>query len=1041
MRKHLLILLLLVNCCALQVMAQTKTITGTVTSAADNETIPGATVKIKGTTTAVATDANGKYSINATPGQTLVYTFIGTVAAERVVGAESVINVVLQADSRTLQEVVITTGFGVKQEKRDLTSSVQVIKGSAVQATQRENFVNALQGRVAGATITSTSGQPGASSSIVLRGITSIGNSNQPLFVIDGIRVNNDALSQSSLASNGDNRRQDFTNRIADINSDDIETITVLKGADAAAVYGSDAAGGAIVITTKKGRSGNGALTYDNNFSFSNAYRFPAVQKIYGPGSSGNLDPLVRTAFGPAYAPGTQTYDNLQNIFQTGFSQQHNLAMEGGNETATYRISSEYRHTGGVLPVAYNDKISLRFAGSAKLAPKLTSSASFNYFNIDNRKLNKGNSGTYINALAWPTNDDVRNYLNPDGSRRTLLPPKLTNVTADGTIDFDNPLWDANKNISRDKTNRMVANVDLSYDPASWINLRALVGVDFYTTNGNNLLSQYSSSYQNSPLNSFASTNGIATGGIIDNYNDNNLLTNGSLFATLKKNFGDFRTTLALGAEVYDNRDQINGFYGEKFLQPDFNTINNTTPTTQRNSSNFFETRRIGEIARLGVVYKEMITINATGRNDYSSRLSGTNNNTFFYPSFGAGFIFTELPVLKNNKVLSYGKLRFSYAGVGKDPYAPYKIKSSVIQQATTGGGFAYDVTGNNPNLRPEKDYQLDFGAELQFFGGRLGTDFSFYQYRATDQIFDPRISYASGYILELVNGGEIRNRGVEAQITGIPVKTTNFTWNTFLNFTLNRGKVINLGNLPEYYNSDTWMYANARASLFPGSSLTNIAAYSYARNNKGQILVDPSSGLPVSNNAFVTVGDRQPDFTIGFGNTFNYKSLSLSFLLDIRKGGDVFNGNELFLTRYGLSTRTQDRMQARIIPGVLKDGNENTDNPTVNTIQVTPYYQNTYYSGAIESDFVEHDINWIRLRDVTLNYNLPQNVLSRQKVFKSASLFLTATDVFLITNYSGADPDVNGNNSSTRGSGSAGFDYGTLATPRTISVGLRVKL
>jgi TonB-linked SusC/RagA family outer membrane protein len=1041
MKKHLLIFLLLVNCCASQVMAQTRTITGTVTSAADNLTIPGATVRIKGTTTAVSTDSNGKYSINAATGQVLVYSFIGNTTAERTVGNQSVIDVILQTDVRSLQEVSITTGFGVKQDKRDLTSSVQVIKGSAVQATQRENFVTALAGRVAGANITSTSGQPGASASIVLRGITSIGASNQPLFVIDGIRVNNEALSQSALASNGDNRRQDFTNRIADINPDDIETITVLKGADAAAVYGSDAAGGAIVITTKKGTSGNGALTYDNNFSFAKAYRFPKVQNVFGPGSLGNLDPLVRTAFGPAYAPGTTKYDNLQNIFQTGFSQQHNLALEGGSDKATYRISSEYRHTGGVLPVANNDKISLRFAGSAKLSSKLSSSASFNYFNIDNRKLNKGNSGTYINALAWPTNDDVRNYLNPDGSRRTLLPPKVTNVVTDATIDFDNPLWDANKNISRDKTNRMVANVDLSFDAASWLNLRALVGVDFYTTNGNNLLSQYSSSYQNSPLNSFAATSGIATGGIIDNYNDNNLLTNGSLFATVKKTFGDFRTTLALGAEIYDNRDQINGFYGEKFLQPDFNTINNTTPTTQRNSSNFFETRRIGQIARLGIVYKEMITINATGRQDYSSRLSGTANNTFFYPSFGAGFIFTELPGLKDNKILSYGKLRFSYAGVGKDPYAPYKIKSSVIQQGTTGGGFAYDVTGNNPNLRPEKDYQLDFGAELQFFQGRLGADISFYQYRATDQIFDPRISYASGYILEFVNGGEIRNRGIEAQLTGVPIKTTDFNWSTFVNFTLNRGKVINLGDLPEFYNSDTWIYANARASLFPGSSLTNIATYTYARNNKGQILVDPSSGLPISNNAFVTSGDRQPDFTIGFGNNFTYKSLNLSFLFDIRKGGDVFNGNELFLTRYGLSDRTLDRMQPRIIPGVLKDGNENSATPTVNTIQVTPYYQTTYYSSAVESDFVEHDINWIRLRDITLNYSLPKTLLARSKVFKTASVFVTATDLFLITNYSGADPDVNGNNSSTRGSGSAGFDYGTVATPRTISLGLRVKL
>ncbi|WCT13866.1 SusC/RagA family TonB-linked outer membrane protein [Mucilaginibacter jinjuensis] len=1040
MKKTLLLFLLVSYCCAMQVMAQVQTITGTVTASDDGAALPGATVKIKGTNTAVSTDVGGKYSIKASAGQTLVFSFIGTISTERVIGSQMLINVQLQSDVQSLKEVtIVNTAFGVKQEKRDLTSSVQVVKGADIQQTQRENFLNSLQGRVAGATVTSTSGQPGASSSIILRGITSIGGNNQPLFVIDGIRVNNNAMSQSSLTSNGDNRRSDYTNRIADINPDDIENVTVLKGADAAAVYGSDAAAGAIVITTKKGKNGASAITYDNSFAFSNEYRFPKIQDVYGPGTDGHADPLKRTAFGPAYAPGTQTYNNLQDIFQTGFSQQHNLGIEGGSDIATYRVSADYRHTGGVLPVEYNNKLSLRFAGTAKLSPKLNSSATFNYFNIDNRKLNKGNSGTYIDALAWPTNDDVRNYTNPDGTRRTLLP--ATTSLADNSIDFDNPLWDAHNNISRDKTNRMIANVDLSYDPFSWLNLRGLVGVDFYTTNGNNLLSQYSSSYQNSALNSFASTSGISSGGIIDNYNDNNLLTNESFFATFNKNFGDFRTTLAAGAEVYDGRDQINGFYGEKFLQPDFNTINNTTPTTQRSSSNMYETRRVGEIARLNVVWKDMVILNATGRNDYSSRLVGSPKSNFFYPSVGAGFIFTELPSLKDNKVLTYGKLRFSYASVGKDPGMPYVIKSSLLQQTTTGGGYAYDVTGNNPNLRPEIDHQMDFGAEFQFFGGRLGADFSVYEYKATDQIFNPRISYGSGYVIEYVNGGEIRNRGFEAQLTGIPVKTTNFNWNTYVNFTLNRGKVINLGDLPEYYNSDTWVYANARASIFPGSSLSNIAAYSYARNNKGQILIDPSSGLPISNNTFVTVGDRQPKFTIGFGNNFNYKAFNLSFLFDIRKGGDVFNGNELFLTRYGLSERTVNRQTPIIVPGVLKDGNENSANPTANTIQITPYNQSTYYSTAIESDFVEHDINWVKLKDITLSYTFPAKMLEHQKVFKAASIFVTATDVFMITNYSGADPDVNANNSSTTGSGSGGFDYGTVATPRTISFGVRVKL
>lgn len=1038
MRKTLLFFFTLTCCWVFNANAQSIRVTGKVTAAEDGSPMPGVTVKIKGTTSGTQTDLEGGYTISATPGQVITFSFIGTVPQERTVGAATTINVQLKADAKSLQEVVVT-GFNVKQDKRDLTSSTQTISGSVLAQTQRENLVNSLQGRIAGATVTSTSGTPGASASIVLRGITSIGGSNQPLFVVDGIRVNNDAMSQSALASNGDNRRQDFTNRIADINPDDIETLTVLKGADAAAVYGSDAAGGAIVITTKKGKSGAGAITYNNNFSFSNEYRFPKIQTTFGPGTSGYNDPTTRLAYGPAYAPSTQTFNNLKNFFQTGFSQSHDLAFQGGNDEASYRISGEYRHTGGVIPVVYNNKLSLRMAGQAKLTPKLTSSATFNYFNIDNRKTNKGDGGTYINALSWPTNDDVRNYLNPDGSRRTLLP--ATTSVADASIDFDNPLWDVNNNISRDKTNRVIANFDLNYDATKWLNFQGLFGVDYYTTQGNNLVSQYSNSYQNAISSSFQPASGLSKGGIIDNYDDNNLLLNGSLFATVKKNFGDFRTTLAVGAEIYDGKDITNGQYGEAFLQPDFNTINNTTPTTQRATTAYAETRRIGEIARLSVVYKELITLNATARNDYSSRLAGTTKNSYFYPSAGVGFNFSELPALKGNKVLSFGKIRFSYAGVGKDPFAPYKILSSVIQQSTTGGGYAYDVTGNNPSLKPEKDYQMELGTELQFFNGRLGAEINVYKYRATNQIFDPRISYASGYILELVNGGEIQNKGLEIELNGTPVRTKDFSWKPFVNFFLNRGKVINLGDLPEYYNSDTWIYANARSSIFPGSSLMNIASFSYARNNKGQILVDPTTGLPISNSTFVTVGDRQPKFTIGFGNSFTYKSLALSFLLDFRKGGDVFNGNELFLTRYGLSQRTVNRQTPIVVPGVLKDGNENSANPTVNTIQVTPYYQNDYYKNAIESDFVEHNINVLRMRDITLSYNLPQSILAKQKVFKSAGVYVTATDLFMITNYTGADPEVNGTNSSTRGSGAAGFDYGTLARPRTFSFGISVKL
>jgi TonB-linked SusC/RagA family outer membrane protein len=1041
MKKSLLFFFLGLCCCTVQTFAQSQLITGKVTSAEDGYPLPGVSVKIKGSATGTQTDANGLYKINVKTGTVIVFSFLGTIPVEKTVGAATKIDVELKADATSLKEVVVTGAFGVKQSQRDLTSAVQVIKGSDIQQTQRENFLNALNGRIAGASITSTSGAPGASSSIVLRGINSIGGSNSPLFVIDGVRVSNDAVDQSTLASNGDNRREDFTNRIADINPDDIESITVLKGADASAVYGSSASGGAIVITTKKGHTGAGAVTYDNDFSFANAYRFPQIQTTFGPGTNGVTSTTDRRAFGPAYAPGTQTYNNLQDIMQTGITQIHNLSFDGGNDISTYRVSASVRNATGVLPVAYNNKVSIRFSGSSKLSPKLSSTASFNYFNIDNRKVNKGNAGTYIAALAWPTYDDVRNYQNPDGSRRLLLPASVSNVTSDATIDFDNPLWELNHNVSHDKTNRVVGTVDLSYDPFKWLNIRGLSGVDFAGTSGNNLISQYSSSYQNSPLNSFASTSGIATGGIIDNYYDSNLQLNGSLFVTAKKNFGDFRTTLAIGTEAIANADDLNGFYGEKFIQPDFNSINNTTPTTQRTSDYQTYTRFLSEIARLGVVYKEMITFNATFRREANSKLYGTSQYVYNYPSVGAGFIFTELPALKNNNIISYGKIRASYSEVGKGPSQAYKTQPSLLQQATTGGGFALDVTGGNPLLKPERDKQFDVGAELEFFKGRLGADLSYYQYSATNQIFNPRISYGSGFILEYVNGGEVRNHGFELSLKGVPIKSKDFTWDLFVNFTAAHGTVQSLGGLPEYYNSDTWLYSNVRSSVFPGSSTSNIAAYSYARNNAGQILVDPSSGLPISNATFVVVGDRQPKFNIGFGNHFTYKGFDLSFLLDIRHGGDVFNGNELFLTRYGLSARTLDRLTPVVVPGVLKDGNENTATPTKNTIQVTPYYQNTYYTSNIDADFIEHNINWLRMRDVTLSYRLPQNLLSHQKVFKNASVFVTGTDLFLITNYTGADPEVNGNNASTYGSGSAGFDYGTLPTPRTFSFGVKVTL
>jgi hypothetical protein len=434
--------------------------------------------------------------------------------------------------------------------------------------------------------------------------------------------------------------------------------------------------------------------------------------------------------------------------------------------------------------------------------------------------------------------------------------------------------------------------------------------------------------------------------------------------------------------------------------------------------------------------------------------------------------VFTELEALQNNSIISFGKLRASYAEVGKSA-SPYKTKPQLAGAATTGGGFSYGVFGAAPELKPERAEGYEVGAEVKFLNGRAGLDLAVYKNDRTNQISSQRLSYGTGFVLALFNGGDISVRGVELQLTGSPVKTNDFQWTVMLNFSKSKSKVIELpADVREYYNSDTWVYANARGSAFPEDlqsyypaanypnynwkylqrglgSGTAIGGLTYERNRNGDILISPTTGLPVKTTDFLPIGDRNPDFMIGFTNTFTYKNLSVSFLLDIRKGGDIFNGNEMYMFNRGISTKTMDRETPYVFKGVLKDGLENSDNPTTNTIQVIPYtlgstfYGNgtTTWGAFAEEDYVERDINWVRLRDITISYTLPTKFLSATRALKSASVFVTATDLFLITNYTGADPSVNGTTAATAGSGAFGFDFGSLSAPRTISAGIRVGL
>jgi TonB-linked SusC/RagA family outer membrane protein len=1033
--KKLLLLFFLVQCLGVwHAMAQTV-ITGKVTSTDDQSALPGVTIRVKGGNTATQTDANGNYSIKAAAGQVLVFSFVGFTSQEQPVGNNSKIDVQLGAVTGTLNEVVVTS-LGRTAPKRSLGTSQQTVKGADIAGTQRENFINSLQGRVAGVEVNSTSGVPGASTSITIRGVSSISGSNSPLFVVDGLPIDNKTLSTTALVSDNSattafsNRGVDFSNRASDINPEDIETLVVLKGPEASALYGIDAANGAIVITTKRGKPGEGKIEYSNSFRMEKLRKKPEIQNTFGLGANGDPNTIAQLSgayeyFGPQYPADTKFYNNVGNFFKTGFTQKHNLAFSGGTDKATYRLATSYTNQNGVVPNSLYDRINVTGATQATINKWMKADLSMNYEYANNNQPLKGSIGPLLGLLDWPQTDDAQNFLTPSGTRRYLS--LLPNLTA---TEVDNPYFSTSKNINNTKNNRIFSNLGLTITPFSWLNLKTNVGIDAY--NNRLLLLRHPESRA-----------GYSRAGTIDvadditrNFNLQNILS-----LTPQKLTKNLSISALVGFSMQDLKSIVDASFGENFYDPNFVSINNTL-NTSRSSKNTTTQRRLASFfSQATLNYRDYLYLTGTVRNDRTSTIP-MERYSFYYPGVQGSFIFTDaVPSLK--KIFYSGKLRAAYAAVGKDA-RPYAYQAALENKTTVGGGYGYSFYGPNPNLRPEFAKSFELGTELGFLNDRLGLDVTVYRKTTTDQIVnDIRGSYATGYVLFNLNGAATLSKGLEVTLRANPIASKNFKWDILANFDANRSTVTSLPNgIPESYVSDASLYGNIRTGNTVGNSTRALTGQFYMRNNAGQLIISPSSGLPVRSTLFTNNGyNRNPKFSIGLTNTFRYKDWSLNFLLDVRKGGDVLNATQHFLTTVGLSTYTQDRLQTRIIPGVLQDGRENTSTPTVNNIQVTPYYQNGYYTNISEELFIERNINWIRLRDVTLNYTLPQRLIKQQNFVKNASVFLTATDLFLITNYTGLDPVVNGNTAAVGGSGAVGIDYGNFPIPLGLNFGVRVTL
>lgn len=1041
----------------LPALGQTQTVSGTVMDAEKQIPLPGATVKVQGTNAVTQTNERGLFTIKVSNGQTLIITHVGYESQRAIVG-EKKLNISLKAMATDLDEVVVA--MDIKRKPRELGYSVQTVSGKEIQETQRENFINGLEGRVAGLTVNPTAGLAGASTSIVLRGFNSLALDNQPLFVIDGVITDNSTVNETSnggsqlgLASDRPNRNNDYTNRMADLNPDDIASITVLKGPEATALYGSQASSGAIVITTKKAKTSNGkiSLFYDNAFRVSVLNRFPAVSNNFSPGTNG-VAGQVFTYFGPAYPANIKKFDNLHNFFKTGFSQTHNLSTEFGKKNYSFRISGSVINQSGIVPENRFSKYNLRISNYTKIGKYIDISPSITYTRSANDKPIRGAGGYLLNLLVWPIDNDIQDYNDINGGKKLLY-------SLSPNSEFDNPVWNVKYNKSRDITDRYQATFGINLNPFTWLTVAGRFGYDTYKTNGYTFYH---------PLSYFLTK---GNGGAEDNYYREYRGYNHTITASVRKKVGQFSANFLVGNMWQDYRTDMYSVYGTNLVDSvntagqmvkngtvvfdenfgnlvgnigDSGITRSGTRTRLSNAvygiPNYAISRQVAYFGEFRLSYKNVIFLTYSHRFETSS-IFPKNYRNYNYPAGSLSIILSDIfPKIKNGNVLNYLKLRTSLASTARSS-SPYANQSVFNPVTSSGGGYAYAFNNNNYFLEPENQKTQEIGFEMKFLNNKISVDATYYNTLIEKQIAENfRASYATGYVLNTLNVGSTRNQGIELSIDVNPVQKKNFNWNIRFNFNKMWNEVLSLpDNVPEFYISDTWLYGNARAGLVKGGPTTTITSYGYSRNNNGDILIDPANGLPLIDASFKKHGDRNPDFTLGTVNSFRYKNWNLSFLWDLKMGGDIFNANDRYLTIQGKSPRTDDRLTPRVIKGVLKDGAENTANPTKNSIIVTPYYLQTLYTARMpEEEFIQHNVNWLRLRDITLSYALPGKAIKSFKYFKSLSFFVTGNDVILFTNYFGADPSVSGTTASTRGVGAWGFDYGTVPAPVSLNFGLR---
>lgn len=1034
--KKVLLLISLVVLCVSPAFAQIV-ISGRVTASGSGESLPGATVLVSGSLTGTVTDIDGNYTIEIpNQGVKLEFSYVGYQKKTVSIGNLQVINVSLDQDEKILEEVVVTA-IGIKAEKKSIGYAAQEIGSKDIAGSQESNMVKALSSKVAGLEVISSSGTPGASASITIRGRSSLrASGNSPLFVVDGVPMDNSYDGSYYL---------DYSNRAIDLNSDDIESISVLKGAAASALYGIRAANGAILITTKSGKNNKGVkknIIFKTSVGLDVVNRLPEKQTKYGQGTNGNYSNSSSRSWGPLLD--TMRYDGatdylldrngnmvgmsdpsatekrvvafpIDNFFQTAVTTNHYLSMSGSGETGNYLFSVGHLDQSGIVPRSHFYRTSVKIAGDSKLSEKIKISGTATYSNSVNHLAQKGSNlsavmvGLMRNTPAFDLTNGVKDpvndasaYMLPDGTQRMYYSL------------YDNPYWSVNKNRAKAEVNRFLGNTQLDYTLTPWLNAMYRVGIDYYTEQRNSFFDNNSSD----------TPNGYVTASI---YNfsavNSDLVLSGE-----KKLTEDIKVNVVLGHNYYTRNTYSNSQRGDSLILPNFYDLSNTAFLTGDDYMTKYKI--VGAYYDLKLSYRDFLYLNTTGRNDWTSTLA-KGSNSFFYPSINTSFVFSELMDLGQNKFFNYGKIRASWAQVGND--APvYSLMN--YYTAISGGingqlSFATMRTIGNMQLKPETTKSYEVGVDFRLFKNKVGFDVAYYSSKSIGQIVSVPVAYSTGYDHMILNAGEITNKGIEAQIFITPIDQDGFQWDMMFNFTKNKNIVEDLPEGVPLLDFETTGVSSTRSVAIEGQPFGVLYGARFLRNEAGDVLVG-DNGYPLVDVVSGVIGDPNPDFMLGFRNTLKYKGITFTFLFDVRSGGDIYNGTKNVMNTLGTHKTTENRDEDFIFPGI----NATTGLPNTVAVKRNESYYAAQGGLAGLSEAAIEDGSFIRLREVGLYYTLPAKWIEKSFI-KGLNVGCSGRNLLLFTKYSGIDPETNLSGVSN----SLGRDYFNMPNTKGVEFSLQL--